>query len=758
MKAPAVAMSISVLLVLCIAGHGTPAAERSAPPRDAVDRAIPQAVKYVLSCMDEQTGLCRDEYPEDDIRYGEKTLLCIYALLSAEVDYRTTPKLQSAIRWALKTEFRGVAAVAWRAMALSILRDDRAEPYLKNDAQWLIRAGGSDGAYGDGFEGPATPRDRNNYNGYLAVLGVSAASRRGVAVPEEYWRRIASHWRSIQQDDGGWGYLVHRAGEQSRAFPYGSMTAAGVVTLSICQEQSSRTSAQPGGTEAHYRAWSRAWEWLEDHYSIEINPRRGPEWYYHWMFNLQQLGRITGRRYIGNADWYRQGMRELLRRQRDDGSFSFGPRSEATCLALLFLAQGRAPVLFNKIRYPGSWNTRPRDIANAVRWLGYTYERGLGWQVIDIASRRADWDDGRVLYLSGAGPVEFSSEQIDVLRTFVYRGGMILSEAAGNDGDFTLDMHKMYQRLFPNYRLERIAETHPIYTLSYTDVRPKGLLGVYNGVRLLAVHSPSELSRDWQLGADESRLPTFHLAANLYLYLTENGRTSPRGEADWPEPAADEPTRIIRLARLSHEGNADPEPLAMDRLGRLLRNRFDTALQTSTPMPPRRLDARQWPVAHMTGTGDFTLSDRDRQALRTYFRSGGTLLADAAGGSEAFAKAFLREIVTPLGPSVRLPGQSPFYAEGPYDVSSVRYRAAAAEEMVAEDRTRPSLQVVYLEERPAVIFSSQDLTAGLVGYPLAGMDGYRPEDARRVMTNLLWHLSGFGGKPSESAGATSGQE
>ena len=55
--------------------------------------------------------------------------------------------------------------------------------------------------------------------------------------------------------------------------------------------------------------------------------------------------------------------------------------------------------------------------------------------------------------------------------------------------------------------------------------------------------------------------------------------------------------------------------------------------------------------------------------------------------------------------------------------------------------------IIYFGQRPGVIYSPEDLTAGLVGYPIKGMEGYVPRDARRLMVNLLFHLNGLQ-KPS----------
>ena len=54
----------------------------------------------------------------------------------------------------------------------------------------------------------------------------------------------------------------------------------------------------------------------------------------------------------------------------------------------------------------------------------------------------------------------------------------------------------------------------------------------------------------------------------------------------------------------------------------------------------------------------------------------------------------------------------------------------------------PRLEAWTLDGRPVIIFSADDLTAGLVGYPRWGLKGYDPETAFELMRNILLFASG----------------
>ncbi|MBN1555912.1 MAG: DUF4159 domain-containing protein [Phycisphaerae bacterium] len=734
-----------VCILLCVASNGI--AQGTTDTSDSAD-AVSRAKVYLLSRLDPRTGRCLDEYEKDNPRHGGMTALCVYALVTAGCDVHKTPVLRKSIRWLLETPMEGTYAVSLRASVLAALKDDRVRERLEGDVRRLVRGAYDNGAYTyTSAEGKAFSAESpfDNSNSQWAVLGVYAGVERGLHVPMDYWRRIEKHWRAQQQPDGGWGYGARLREGKLYDRPYGSMTAAGVATLSICRDQLARPNIVKGRPTPPSRALTKGLTWLEKNLSVEVNPRKNAEWYYFWLFSLQRVGATTGRKFLAGVDWYAQAADRLRRQQNPDGSWGYGQRTAETCFATLFLTRGEAPILLSKLRYEGSWNTRPRDAVNVTRWLTYMFERPLGWQVLDLIvpedgkGSRADWQDGRVAYLSGTGPFELTDAQTDRLRQFVRRGGMIFSEAVAGNGEFTLDVQRIAARMFPEYRLAPLDEKHPIYQLQFLEVAPRELQVVDNGIRPLWIHSPRDVSLALELGPTKQRRWTFNLLANLYLYLTEKGAKSPRDPAGWPEPAAAKPARTIHLARVRHGGNCNPEPAAPERLAAAL-TRHGVKLKVSDPMPLGRIEAEQYPVAHMTGTADFTLSPDQIQALRAYLAAGGTLLADAAGGSKAFTKAFRREVLAPLGETKLIPLQSKLFTDAPTPMDRFRYRKATAAAMSEEQKSAPRLEAIYQNGRPVVIFSPDDITAGIVGYPLWGIKGLHPTTARALMTSLLLQL------------------
>ncbi len=710
-----------------------------------VDDAVSAAVRYLVAQIGPD-GRCKGEYDEQSNHYGGKTALCAYALLAAGVD-EDQESLKNALGWLLQAKLRGTYAVAMRACALSLLRGRKPHPQLIKDAAWLQSAAAADGSYSYTSQAKGEAGRYDNSNSQVAAMGVWSAAQRGVKVPREYWRRTERYWKSQQQVDGGWGYVMRPGLRKTNT--YGSMTAAGLATMYICfdvlhRDLHVRPTARP------YQPITDGLKWMDKHYRADHNPRKGLNYYYYWLFCLARAGLASGHKHFASRDWYTECLWEVLERQNGDGSWASGDRITQTAFALLFLSHGRQPVLINKLRYKGKWNVRPRDLAGFTRYVHYTFERGVSWQVVDLDATVEQWHDAPILYISGAGRVEFTDEHIQKLRTFARQGGLIVSEAAGNSGAFTLDMHSTYKRVFPELRLRRLPANHPIYTGYFAPKSVTGLWGVSNGVRLLAVHAPRELSLALQGRADGPNRAVFELLANVYILTTDKGMLRPRGTNPWPAAEVFTPKATIRVARIKYAGNYDPEPMAWKRLAIIMGNRHSIKLEVGGPMPMAKIDAAKYPVAAMTGTDEFKLTGQEKQALVDYLTAGGTLIIDAAGGSKAFVDAVGEQIV-PLVPKGR-PGRLATWIayNGPAKIERAYYRRQFAM-MLGRDRKDHRLRCVLRggegltgSGRVAVIYSREDMTVGLLGYPAYAIRGYRPDSAIALMTNLLWYAAGLG--------------
>lgn len=725
---------------IALAGVVAPALARSpreeAPLAARVEQTRQQAIAFLRGQIGKD-GMVAGEYPKGNPRYGGKTALCVYALLSAGVDYRQ-PDVQKSLEWLLAAKLDGTYAVAMRACALAAIKDPRIPKALAGDVDWLVKAAAPGGGYAYTSSGGKVPQagEPDNSNSQLAVLGVWAGARRGVHVPTEYWRKVEKYWQEQQQIGGGWGYIAR----QGKTKTYGSMSAAGLASLMICFDTLHRDEFVRPAATAEPKPIADGLKWLGENFRADENPRLGDERYYYWLYTVGRVGLASGYRFFGGQDWYASGAAELVNRQNADGSWDFGvERPAQTAMALLFLSQGQDPLIFSKLRYGGKWNSRPRDMANLATFMGDTFEHRYRWQVVDMDAPAEQWHDGPILYISGAGAVDFTPEQVAKLRTFVQQGGTIVSESAGNSADFTIDVKRLYQRMFPALTLTRLEDAHPLYTAQFPCKQRPGVMGLSNGVRMLALHCPSELSLGLQLGGGEANLPSFELATNIFYYVTDKGQLRPPGAQYWPAAKPFKPVATIRLAQIKHNGLCDPEPLAWRRLATMMGNRHAIALEVSEPLEAADLDATKYPVAALTGSKAFTLTPAQAQGIKKYLAQGGRLLIEAAGGSKDFGDSVARE-VAPLLPGKLMPLSSEHAAyRQPGKLDRIVYRAEFGRTLGEKPSGR--LQGVLDGKRVVAIFSAEDLTAGVLGVPGYRLKGYAPDTAATLMTNILCYLA-----------------
>ena len=164
----------------------------------------------------------------------------------------------------------------------------------------------------------------------------------------------------------------------------------------------------------------------------------------------------------------------------------------------------------------------------------------------------------------------------------------------------------------------------------------------------------------------------------------------------------------------------------------------------SAPLGQGALTAAK--VAHFTGTTDFNLSDAGRHELTSFVQNGGTLIIDAAGGSTEFAKAAERELVTMFGDpataglSQPLTRDNPIYRLPEHPITRFDYRKWSRTRL-GESNKDPRVCGIVLNNRTAIYYSREDLSAGLVGEPVDGIYGYTPAIATDMMRNILLYAA-----------------
>jgi len=733
------------------------------PTLDArVEKAIDAGIQYLWSQwdakeahwegygkhIDKNTKKVSYKYPVGS------TALASYALLEAGVTPQDE-RMGKTLEWMAKQPCTKTYSLGMRASAWEAANRTSNRKYIKQlaaDAVTLVKGGAYYGRYHYDVKGVQTAKSKgfDNSCSQFGVLGVWAAARDGsLEIPVKYWERVMEHWLKSQGPPGGWGYHSAMGKDKKTGkvidVSRPTMTTAGLASLYVCLDNlyGSRYVACRGNREADIAPIAKGLEWLEKRFAGAV--KGGGHWHY-FLYCMERVGLASGKKYFGTSDWYRTATLNLLPKQKDG---QWGGVVN-TSFALLFLVRGRHPVLFNRLQYDGDWNNRPRALASLTRWISKNFEKTVNWQVIDIRTSVEQWHDAPILCITGALAPKFSDADIAKLRTYVNQGGTIFSVTECGGRPFTAGIKAAYAKMFPNYELVPLSKDHPVYSSHFPLRGTPKLSAISNGVRPLVIHCDVDLALAWQARNSATQSTHFQVAANIYMYVTPKGHLRNRAATPWPAPTKMPAPLSVTVARIRHNGNCNPEPLALARLRRLMANECLVDLKITAPIPATDLVKSKARIAFLTGTEEFTLSAAETQALSEFRQSGGLLIIDAAGGEKverdpatqilkpvgfaASAEALLEKMYPALH-SGRLSSQARLLNLPEYKIERVRYRAGTRSRLGM--MKVPNVRAVVPGNRVHVIYSPEDLTAGLLGYTGAHIDGYTPESAYEFVRNAI---------------------
>ncbi len=734
------------IVLLLQAGVFTPvrAADFSDP---AIERAIERGKAFLWSQQQPDGGWKAYGDPKGKELYNYQPTgpgaMAIYALLACQEDPQDQ-RMQRALTWLAKYDAERTYSLGARCCVWQLANrktDNHYMANLKKESHLLMRGGLRDGGYNyyalrNHEDNPGGLTRIDNSCSQFGLLGVWSAALGDVKVPKQYWKMVMKHWLTGQAFDGGWNYTNEAKGQCTA-----TMTVSGIASLFVCVDNLLADKYVECRGGEMIRPLELALEWLDKNFEDSIESTEQP---YYFLYGVERVGLASGYKYFGKNDWYYAGTQKLLNRQQADGSWG---TVWDTAFSLLFLARGRHPVLINKLEYPGAWNNRPRALASLTQWISRNIEKEVNWQIVSLKSPVSEWHDAPILLMTGHTNIDLDEKQAKKLRRFVLQGGTIFSvrEAGGSFGG---SVRKLYKQIFPEYELVLAPPTHPIYKAHYKlKGRPK-LYVMTNGIRPFVVHTDDDLAVSWQTQASNTKRDQYEAVVNLTRYVVGDIEDlRPRGVSHWPvEDDLSGTSWVVKLARLRYAGQWNPEPLAFKRLGTLLANTLWTRLEYKT-VDVKDIAESDAKIATLTGMDELKLTAEETAALKTWLEAGGTLVIDAAAGNRPFAKSAQKWIESTFGEFnlKLLPPSDPLYRQEDKEIRSVAYRRATLKRM--GNRNTPLLYAVKMEhkneydevvQRPAVIFSAEDITCGLVGYPSGLVDGYRPRSAYELMRNIIF--------------------
>ena len=731
-----------------------------------IDEAVTKALEFLLRHQNDDGSfgskdLQRGNMEEID---GPAMLGLSYAGLSIQ-----NPRFSGGLDCLLGRQYNYTYHCAYRTMvlvrtlgALEGARKMRAKTVLQGDVTWLLEHQGDTGfwSYTD-----ARGSMGDFCNTYSAMRALFEATGHGLNIPEAAIVKTLKLAVQNQQPDGGWNYLAadrsSSTWRQDNNVPsYGSMTAAGAATLCLgrlalsptlgCPCRDGRSPAAKAGP--FDQALDRSLQWLSEHYSSTKNPNSNMHTDY-WLYCSAYAGRASGLKYLGDHDWYAEGLRTVMGKTWPDKAGG-GLAVAYAVFPLGFMTMGRDGVLVNKLKFEGSWNHRPLAASLLTEHVAGETKQPLRWQIVECKLLE-DLQDAPLVYVSSEAPLRLRDPEMRLLRQYTEGGGTILFEASCGNGAMARSVEAMCAELWPEQPLAAIDRTHAMWSAGgeVKGALPR-LMGVGDGVRTFVFYAPTDLSCFWYPDAAKKNPQPLQTALNICRYATDLGRVprrfEPRGvimDAKYAEAKLKRGEKAeIAVSRIKRgaEWNFGAAHQTWATLSADLKQRIALGIRTAAPVEPGQAVPEGVGLLYLTGRSDCTLDDSGIAWLKKALTGGPLLVAEATCGDKAFDKAF-RNLAAKAALTLKpIPPESPvltgklFGASG-YAIGKVQFsRALAAEQ---KDLDAPVLLGIYDGERLVGLYSPYDIFFSQTGGRAYDNRGYAASDARALATNIALLVS-----------------
>ena len=769
---------VSVLAVLTVWG----ACARSVYAEiDAmtVQRSIDRGVTY-LRKIQESTG----GWQEYQGQSCGQSALCTLALLNAGVP-KNDPDIVRAMQYLRHVEPNKTYSVALQTLVFCDYGAAGDLPRIRRNVHLLEklqigndRPRGRPGSWGYALGmGNGDPS-----NAQFALLALGAAVDRGIEVNPQTFEAGLAYWVDRQAGDGGWSYSTQATG---------SMTCAGIASVIIAKSRmdgdTSRVQGKQvlccGGAQDEQDPIELAFEWLGARFSVRANPgSSGTGMLYYYLYAIERVGRLSGRRFIGGHDWYREGAEQLVSMQDElqghwRGSNPLEPDEVATSFALLFLSKGKRQVVVAKLKYADSgtesaWQSHPDAMRHLVRKIEQSWRRDLTWQTIDSKSAGlADLLQAPVLVISGRDAISFDRELVKRLKEYINQGGTLLFEADSGDGcgsnlKFAARVQQLCEQLVDGAKLEKLPPDHPVW-YAHRRIDPSGIpatksgeafwmYGVQACCRTSIFFSPRSLSCRWELAdlvfrrqpiAPEAKMQidvALGVGENIVAYATgrelqdklEQRMVIQAGQLPEVQRGANQ------AAMLAFDAGGQEARRSLENVTSMISRRVPIQLVAASEAIP--FDSKQLQdvaVLWIHGQTEFEWDPGQRQTIREYVENDGVIVASAICARAAFSKSFRHEFST-IFPDVDWKTAGPDHAvmnvPGGYDLASVTTRKPGQSgQPVIKRRGIPQLEIGQIGGVANVFFSPLDLSCALESPNSIQCPGYGTEDAAKIVANLV---------------------
>ncbi len=683
------------------------------------------------------------------------TALAVLALKYSELP-NDHPAVRRGVEFILNNRDGRVYSEGLVPPALELVDPKAHLPRIREAAEFLAKAQLDNGGWTYTTPGArATTFGGDNSNAQFAVLGLAAAERCGVPIPDRVRERGVRYWYNGQTEDGGWNYTQRAATRPS----YLAMTAAGLASLHLLGEDLLKPAAACGQYTVNERM-NKAMARLDELVKLGADGPRGHGQFEYTQYAIERVGIFMHFKEIGGVDWYREGVRLFLGGGRG-GQVRRVANIANQAFELLFLARGHTPIALAKWEWSGEWNTNRMDIQRWSEIASEDLERPLDWITGPLDRPDASAAKASLIFLSGRNIFRASPEEWQFLRAFLEGGGVVVAEAACQDRLFMTSLQReLLTRLYPGQTLtfQRVAPEHPACSAKY-PIAPEAarvweVRGGCTRKNLVVLEEPiapflegrplppaaTERARRvainlvaWALG---SRPAQFKLDTQALEF-----RDLPPVDRDAYRPSREASGLRQPLGRLRWPGSEAVCPQFFPRLDALLQEVEDgPSFDGEVLVTPEGSALFETAALFVAGDRPPRLTREAMRNLQMYLQSGGAVLATGCACGDAFADGF-RQIMQALLPNDRweeIPADDPIW-KAPFDIRARRPEATRAyRERHGEDWA--PLHGIRRDGRWVVVLSPVDLCCGFEENPDPSTLAYRREDAFPLVANILHHF------------------
>ncbi|GEM_PF-98421 len=733
---------------------------------EAVRKSIRRALRFLIAQRNNE-----DHWVEHGGQPGGLTALAALAMLSSGVD-ANSPELLQTLRYLAAKQPERTYSSALITMALTAADPVLYRPQIQMHVDYLVKIqdpGG--GGFGYGNRGG----NGDSSNTQFALLALHEAQVAGIDIDKEVWRSAKNYWTKVfSRRSGAFNYTVNNS------TPTGSMTCAGICSMIMIDENLAEGAAVVAGNQVKCCQGTppnpmidEAIGWLTRNFSVKRNPASLGDSHasilFYYLYSLERTGRLSGRRFFGNHDWYREGASHLLSVQRPDGGWrgtNFGDENPvvATSMALLFLSKGLRPVLMAKYRHgeADNWDPHPKGVHYLTRFVENTWSRKLNWQTIEADNATPDdLLETPVLYITGDRRLNLTFQQIKNLKEYIDNGGFLYIESENGfscpDAKlFDQDVRELLAALLPDSKLEVLKPEHLVWSSQFALVPNQDfpVLGIQSCCRTSVIYTPSPMSGFWQLkkpslkeqsdAVQEKVNYATKLGTNILAFATGNelkdklDRPKLDGEKN---DQSDLVGRRILIPKLKHGAGYDDAPMALGNLLRRVGADRGVQFQSRSEFVDSDLKSLvSFPIVFVHGRGKFSLNPDERTAVQQHLERGGYIFGDAICGDQVFYDSFKEEMQLVLKTSnwQEIPPEDAIFTPryGGYALDQVQLRVPRNGATKTISST-PKLEALDVDGRHQVIFSRYDISCALENGTTSSCYGYTVDDAAKIGANIL---------------------